>query len=190
MITVSKSSMKKFFLILALMASVSNLWAQAKATNALQAKFDNSLALYFYKNTLRMLNQSENKDFDDMVKNIDKLKFLMVDKSTRNFGPKEYQKLVQDYRAEDYESAMTGRMQGRNFDVFIKDKPRSTVVLVNDSTSLFVLDMVGTIDASKAGTLFSTIDNSTDIGKKIRNFTEHKGKKDWDREKDKEKSEH
>ncbi len=182
--------MKKLVLILAMAASVSTLWAQAKTTNALQASFDNALALYFYKNTLRMLNQAENKDFDEMVKNIDKLKFLMVDKSTKNFGPKEYQKLVRDYRAEDFESAMTGRMEGRNFDVFIKDNPRSTVVLVNDSTSLFVLDMVGTIDASKVGTLFSTIDNSTDIGKKIRNFTEHKGKKDEDKEKVKEKSEH
>ena len=52
--------------------------------------------------------------------------------------------------------------------------------------------MIGTIDASKVGTLFSTIDESTDIGKRIKNFTEHKGKKDGDKdmEKHKEKSEH
>jgi hypothetical protein len=182
--------MKKFILIAWLAASTPALWAQSNTTNKLQEKFESSLSLYFYKNTLRMLNQSENKDFDEMVKNIDKLKFLMVDKSTRNFGSKDYQKLLGDYRAENYESAMTGRMQGRNFDVYIKDKPRATVVLVNDSTNLYVLDMIGTIDASKVGTLFSTIDGSTDISKKIRNFTEHKGKKDWDKEKSKEKSEH
>jgi hypothetical protein len=168
--------MKKIILIIILAASTSILWAQAKTTNALQEKFESSLSLYFYKNSLRMLNQTENKDFDEMVKNIDKLKFLMVDKSTRGFGSKEYQKLLSDYRAENYESAMTGRMEGRSFDVYIKDKPRGTVVLVNDSTNLYVLDMIGTIDASKVGTLFSTIDKSTDIGEKIKNFTEHKGK--------------
>ncbi|MDD1443062.1 DUF4252 domain-containing protein [Dolichospermum sp. ST_sed3] len=184
--------MKRIILVVAMAASSLGLLAQAKTTNALQKNFDNSLSLYFYKNTLRMLNQAENKDFDEMVKNIDKLKFLMVDKTAKNFGTKEYQKLISDYRAEDYESAMTGRMDGRNFDVFIKDKPQSTVVLVNDSSNLFVLDMVGTIDASKVGTLFSTIDNSTDIGKKIKSFTEHKGKKDEDKDKEKpkEKSEH
>jgi hypothetical protein len=84
---------------------------------------------------------------------------------------------------------MTGRMQGRSFDVYIKDKPRGTVVLVNDSTNLYVLDMIGTIDASKVGSLFSTIDQSTDIGQRIKNFTDHKGKKDWKKDKE-EKSEH
>lgn len=179
--------MKKLILIILLSASPVVLWAQAKTTNALQEKFESSLSLYFYKNTLRMLNQKEDKNFDEMIRNIDKLKFLMVDKSTKKFGSKEYQKLLSDYRAEHYESAMTGRMEGRNFDVYIKDEPRGTVVLVNDSTNLYVLDMIGTIDASKVGTLFSTIDQSTDIGEKIKNFTEHKGKKDGKKYKDVEK---
>lgn len=175
-----------FLLVLATAA-----WSQAKTTNALQKTFDNSLSLYFYKNTLRMLNQTENKDFDEMVKNIDKLKFLMVDKTTKNFGAKDYQNLLRGYHAENYESAMTGRMQGRNFDVYIKDDPRATVVLVNDSTNLYVLDMIGTIDASKVGTLFSTIDGSVDIGQKIKNFTEHKGKRNrGDKEESREKSDH
>ncbi|MEJ0056880.1 MAG: hypothetical protein WDN75_15230 [Bacteroidota bacterium] len=60
--------------------SSSLVWAQAKTTEALQSRFDNSLSLYFYKNTLRMLNQSDNKDFDEMIRNIEKLKFLMVNK--------------------------------------------------------------------------------------------------------------
>jgi hypothetical protein len=182
--------MKRLILILTLTASASVIWAQAKTTNKLQEKFEGSLSLYFYKNTLRMLNQTENKDFDEMIKNIEKLKFLMVDKSTKNFGPNDYQKLLGDYRSEDYESAMTGRMEGKSFDVYIKEKPRGTVVLVNDSTNLYVLDMIGTIDAGRVGTLFSTIDGSTDIRQKIKNFAGHKEKKDLGSDHTKEKSEH
>ncbi len=185
--------MKIVILLAAFFLSSIGLWAQAKTTQDLQAKFENSLSLYFYKNTLRMLNQSENKEFDEMVKNIDKLKFLMVDKTSKNFGVQDYAKLKKDYQAEDYESAVTSRYQGKNFDVFIKDKKGSspgTVVLVNDSTSLYVLDMIGTIDVLQAGKLFSTIDESSDIGKKIRNFTEHKDKKDKEKDKDKEPSDH
>ena len=61
----------------------------------------------------------------------------------------------------------------------MKDKKGSslgTVVLVNDSTSLYVLDIIGTIDVRKASSLFSTIDSSSDIGKQIKNFTNRKEK--------------
>lgn len=134
-----------------------------------------------------MLNQSENKEFDEMIRNIEKLKFLMVDKSTKNFSTNEYIKLKKDYQDEKYESIITSRYEGKNFDVYIKDAKGSTpgtVVLVNDSTSLFVLDMIGTIDVTKVGTLFSTIDGSTDIGSKIKDFMNHKDKKNKDKDKD------
>jgi len=153
--------------------------AQSKTTETLQKDFDTSLALFFYKNTLRMLNQTENKEFDEMVKDIEKMKFLMVDKSSRGFGKQEYQKLLGDYQAEDYEEIMTSRYQGKNFDIYIRDKKGSklgTVVLVNDSTNLFVLDIVGKIDVTKAGALFSTLDSNTDIGKQIRGFVDTKNR--------------
>jgi hypothetical protein len=170
--------MKKLLILLALVIATAETRAQAKTTEALQANFDKSLALYFYKNTLRMLNQTENKEFDEMIKDIQKLKFLMVDKDAKKFGSADYKKLKQDYQSEHFESVMTSRYQGRNFDVFYNDKKGSTpgtVVLVNDSSSLFVLDIVGTIDVTKVGSLFSTIDESSDIGRKIKDFM---GKKD------------
>jgi hypothetical protein len=147
--------------------------AQTETTQALQKKFDESFSLYFYKNTLRMLNQTDNKEFDEMIKNIEKMKFLVIDKSKTNFAAPDYKKLVSDYKSETYEEAVTSRYQGRSFDVYLKDKNGSTpgtVVLVNDSTSLYVLDILGTIDVRNASKLFSTIDESSDIGQKIKSF--------------------
>ena len=120
-----------------------------------------------------MLNQTDNKEFDEMIKNIDKMKFLVVDKTKTNFASADFKKLVSDYKSESYEEAVTSRYQGRSFDVYLKDKKGSTlgtVILVNDSTSLYVLDMLGTIDVRKASQLFSTIDQSSDIGQKIKSF--------------------
>lgn len=153
--------------------------AQSKTTDALEKKFDNSMAFYFYKNTLRMLNQQENKEFDDLIRNIEKLKFLIIDKGEGRFAPSDYKKLISDYRAENYEAIVTSRMDGRNFDIYLNDAGHTpaTVVLVNDSTSLFVLDMIGSLDVTKAGALFSAIDGSSEIGKKIKDFTEHKDTK-------------
>ena len=40
-------------------------------------------SLYFYQNTLRMLNQTENKEFDELIKDIEKMKFLMIEKDAQ-----------------------------------------------------------------------------------------------------------
>lgn len=147
--------------------------AQTETTTALHDRFDDALSLYFYKNTLRMLNQTENKEFDELIKDIEKMKFLVIDKSDE-FQSADYKKLVKDYNGEDYEEIMTSRFQGKNFDVLLKEKNGSTkgmVVLANDSTNLYVLDILGKVELNKVTKLFSTIDDSAEIGKMIKAFS-------------------
>ncbi len=171
--------MKKLMLFVLVACLSFGAQSQSKTTNDLQARYEDSFALYFYKNTLRMLNQKEDKDLDELIRNIDKLKFLMLDKVANHFGPDAYKKLIKAYQAESYEAIMTSRMDGRNFDIYLNDKGGSkpgTVVLVNDSTNLYILDVIGTIDVSKAGALFSAIDDNSEIGKRIKDFANHKEK--------------
>lgn len=159
-------------LIVILLLAVTNVFGQTKTTESLHKAHGDALALYFYNNTLRMLNQSEDKAFDELIRDIQKMKFLMIDKGA-TFGTTQYKQLVSGYKSEAFEEIMTSRYQGRNFDVFLKDKNGKTegmIVTVNDSTSLFVLDIVGSIAIDKVTTLFKTIDESTDIGKKIKDF--------------------
>ena len=97
----------------------------------------------------------------------------MINK-TNTFGNADYKKLVTDYKGESFEEIMTSRYQGKNFDVFLKEnggKTKGMVVLVNDSSSLYVLDIIGSIALDKVTSLYSTLDKSADIGKKIKNFT-------------------
>lgn len=146
---------------------------QTKTTEKLHKANSDALSLFFYNNTLRMLNQADDKDFDAIIKDIEKMKFLMIEKSA-NFGSKEYNQLVSGYKSESFEEIMTSRYQGRNFDVFLKDAKGRTegmIVTVNDSTNLYVLDIVGSIALDKVTKLFTTLDESSDIGKKIKEFT-------------------
>jgi hypothetical protein len=159
--------------------------AQSKTTEILQKKFNDSFSLFFYHNTLRMINQSESKEFDEMIKDIEKMKFLMIDKR-EIFKPVDYQKLKKDYLAETFEEVMTTRYQGRNLDILMKEKSGRTlgmVVLVNDSTSLYVLDIVGRITPDKVATLYRAIDESADIRNKTKNFSGRNAKRrDSDKE--------
>jgi len=164
-------AMKHLILTLLLCASII-VNAQTNTTNELDKKYS-GFSLYFYKNTLKMFNQKDDKAFDEMVKDIEKMKFLIVDKTKSAFADADYKKLLKGYASEKYEEMMTSRYKGRNFDVYIKQNNgdvKGTVILVNDSTNLYVLDILGKIALDKASTLFKTLDDNADISKKIKDF--------------------
>ncbi len=148
------------------------LFAQTQTTVALDKKYE-GMSLYFYKNTLKMLNQKDDKDFDELIKDIEKMRFVMVNKEKEKFAKTEYATLKSSYQSEKYDEVMTGRFDGRNFDVFVKEvngSVKGTVILASDSSNLYVLDILGKVALNKATSLFNTLDSSTDIGKKIRDF--------------------
>jgi hypothetical protein len=167
--------MKILILLLVLPVFVS---AQTKTTEELDKKYE-GLSLYFYKNTLRMLNQSDNKDFDELIKDIEKMKFLMIDKTKSKFADSDYKTLKSSYGTEQYEEMMTSRFQGKNFDVYIKQdggRVKGTVIMASDSTNLYVLDILGRVALDKATSLFSTLNQSTDIGQRVKDFVSNDDK--------------
>jgi hypothetical protein len=180
--------LKSLAFVLAILTSPIFGLAQSNTTEALEKKYDNSLALFFYHNTLRMLNQKEDKGFDELIKDIEKMKFLMIKKDQDSFDRTAYKNLVNDYKGESFEEIMTSRFEGKNFDVFIREKDNKTkamLVLINDDTNLFVLDILGSIALNKVTELYNTLDESADIGSQIKRFA---GGKD-DEEKDSKKKE-
>ncbi len=161
--------------------------AQSKTTEALEKKHSDALKLFFYQNTLRMLNQKNDPNFDELIKDIEKMKFLLIKKGENNFNPAGYKQLVSDYKKEAFEEIMTSRFDGKNFDIFLKEKDGKTkgmLVLVNDKESLYVLDILGSININKVTDLYSTLDQSSDIGKQIQNFMGDNDKRDDDKDDD------
>jgi CRISPR/Cas system-associated endonuclease/helicase Cas3 len=164
--------MKKYILIAGVfMASVAI--GQTKTTNALEKQFEDSFVLFFYNNTLKMLNQTEDKEFDELIKDIEKMKFLMINKSAANFSNADYKALVTGYKSEKYENMMSARSEGKNFDVYLmeeNDRVKGTVILVNDSAQLYVLDVVGRVNPNQVTKFFSSLDENSDIAGKIKGF--------------------
>jgi hypothetical protein len=165
--------MRNFIITICALLVCGSVSAQSKTTEALHKKYSESLSLFFYNNTLRMLNQTEDKAYDELIKDIEKMKFLMIEKA-QSFTGADYKKLVSGYKGESFEEIMTSRFQGKNFDVLLKEsggKTKGMIVLINDSSSLYVLDIVGSIALDKVTSLYSTLDKSSDIGKRIKDFT-------------------
>lgn len=162
----------RYIILLFFMLSAAAAKCQSKTTEKLHKKHHEALSLFFYNNTLRMINQNDDKEFDALIKDIEKMKFLMIKKE--KFAKADYQRLITDYKSELFEEMMTSRHQGKNFDVYMKEgSTKGMVVAVNDDENLYVLDIVGSIPLNKVTTLFNTIDESSEIGKKIKEFVKH-----------------
>ena len=165
--------MIKLFLLSVLSLACSfTVFAQSKTTEALHEQHNEALALFFYNNTLRMLNQTDDPAFDDLIRDIEKMKFLMIDKSGKGL---DYKDLVRDYKTESFEEVMTSRYEGKNFDIFVREKDKKTngmLVLINDEKNLYVLDIVGSIALNQVTELYNQLDKSADIGRKIKAFTQ------------------
>lgn len=157
------------WLTIALVFVVSIASAQSRTTQKLQEQFKDSRAFFFYNNTLRMINQSEDPEFDEAIRDIEKMKLLLIAKDD-GF---DFKNVVSQYTSEDFEEILTSRHEGRNFDIFLKEKNGKTtamLALVNDENNLFVLDIVGRIDPGKMTKFFSVMDEKSDISNKIKNF--------------------
>lgn len=175
-------SRNAFFVLLLFCSTAFSIsgFAQSKVTQAFSDANKDALTLFFYKNTLKMLNQSESKEFDELIKDIEKMKFMLIDKVANKFGTQQFKKLVSDYKSEGYEEIISSRMDGRNFNVYLKENKGAalgTVILVNDSTDFYLLDVLGSIPINKVPELFKQIDQSSDIGKRIKDFTKKVEKK-------------
>ncbi|MEX2233292.1 MAG: DUF4252 domain-containing protein [Cyclobacteriaceae bacterium] len=163
------------------------LKAQSLTTEALHKKHSGSLQLFFYNNTLRMLNQTDDKEFDKLIEDIEKMRFLMIKKEETNFGNAEFNKLVSDYKAEAFQGIMTSRHEGKNFDVYLKEqggKTEGMLVLINDAKNLYVLDILGAIALDKVTSLYNALDKSTDISSKIKAFVHDDDDDDEDKKSD------
>lgn len=157
---------------LMLVATVTIATAQTKTTQALDEKYE-GLSLFFYRNTLRMLNQKDDPAFDELIKDIEKMRFMMINKQESGFSDGDFKKLLEGYKSEAYEEMMSGRADGRTFTVYLREVKgdiKGTIIVAKDTDSVLVLDILGKIAVNKVPEFFSAIDNSTDIGGKIKDF--------------------
>jgi len=184
--------MRYITIILLLVISFS-AQAQSDATESFHKRCHNARVFFFYNNTLRMINQGEDKNFDDLIKDIERMKLLIINKTEEKFNDGEYKKLIADYKKESFEEIMATRHEGKSFNIYLKEKDGKTkgmIVTVNDTDMMYVLDIVGSVALTNIQKFFKEIEGNTDIARRIENLTGKGKDKEKDEEKDEEKSKH
>lgn len=162
----------KNFLSLVFLFGTSFCLAQTETTNEFDRMYS-SRTFFLYNNTLKMINQQGDKAFDELIKDIEKMKVVWVSKKDKNFGAEQYKKLVAGYKAEEFEEILNSRYEGKSFNAYMKEKDGNTkgvVIVVDDGENMYVMDIVGKVALNQITNLFSTLDNNSDIGQKFKNM--------------------
>jgi len=103
-----------------------------------------------------MLNIQDSKEFAELVKDIDKMKLLRIDKEKSSFSNEQYKELISDYKSEDFEELMTLKQKEMKINAYIKEDGGDTegiVVLLNEASNLIILDIKGSVPLAKIGEL-------------------------------------
>lgn len=153
--------MTKVVTLLLLMSPVLS-FAQSSTTQAFHEDHEDAFVLFFYRNTLKMLNQDDNPDFIEIIKDIDKMKFIRVNKLEEGLKKEDYNQLVKDYYDEDFEDLMTMRHEGMNVNAYIQEDDGVTtgiVILMQDDQTISILDIKGTVPISKMATIITKVQN-------------------------------
>lgn len=150
--------MKKLILPLLLIS----FWgySQSRTTQDFHDDHENAFVLFFYSNTLKMLNQDNNAEFEELIKDIDKMKFLRVNKAAEGLDDGDFKGLKEDYYDDDFEDLMTMRHEGMNVNVYIKEDDGVTegiVMLMQDDESISILDIKGAVPIGKMANLISRV---------------------------------
>lgn len=151
--------MKKLALLSIILVPLMAL-GQSKTTKSLEEKYEDAFGLFFYNNTLNMLNQTDDEDFAELIKDIDKMKFLRISRKENKITQAQITDLIADYKAEDFEDLMTMRYEGMNVQVYIQEDDKVTtglVFIMSDEESLSVLDVKGAVPMSQLANLISKV---------------------------------
>ena len=156
--------MRKLIVILLILAVVPSFCiAQSRAMENLSEKHEDGFVLMFYHSTLKMLIPEDNKKMQEVIYGIEKIKLLRVSELTETKTENEMVK--SDLREEGYEEAITMRHDGNNMIIYIKEKKgitKGAFFLMEEDSSLTVLDLVGEIPIDKLFTLSTEIDMLTE----------------------------
>ena len=142
-----------------------NAFAQSKAmANLSDATAGDSFSLVFYYSTLKMLIPEENMELKEVIRDIEKIKFMSLDIPFEELDPSVRSNVYEDLSAEDYEEALSMRTSDGKARIFIRGEGPNTkgIFMVMDmDDSGIVLDIKGYIPVDKLLTFNREIDSLT-----------------------------
>jgi hypothetical protein len=134
------------FLILGLYIQIYDCHAQCITIENWSQNKDGIRTLCFYPTTLRMVNVNRDKGFNEMVKDIKKLKIMLVDVKKANFKKEDVSTLTKGIRAELFKDMIQFQRGKQSIYIFVKEvkeKPVAFSGIIFSDDQLILIDLKG-----------------------------------------------
>lgn len=153
--------MRRTFIVLFSLFIYTGLFSQSKSIEKFRKAYPEDQNVFFYSSTLNMLNVEESPEFEDLIKDIEKIAVLIYKKAEREFDSEKINGIVTGLKREKYVELMVISDSGNKINLYKKDKRDRTVgfaALVDNEESLVLIDVKGSIDFKKFMELKNKID--------------------------------
>ena len=133
--------------------------AQSKVMRNLSEEFPDGRVFMFYHSSLRMLNVEDDPDFDRMIRDIEKIKVLMIEKEESFESEKVLSEIKDGLEDEEFEELMAVKSKDYNIGVYIleDDESEGFFLLMNEDDNLIAIDLVGSMPIGDIGQLVDKI---------------------------------
>ena len=121
--------------------------SQTKHTQEFHKSHPEAFTLFFYKSTIRMLDPTNSDDYFNMIKDIEKAKFLRLDEAS--VSEAELNQFIASIKEDSFEEGVTMRKQGAVANVFIRDaegEKSGLIFIMKSEGQVFLLDIVGKVE--------------------------------------------
>ena len=126
----------------------------------LAEEYDEARVFMIYHSSLNMLNIEDNEDFTRVVRDIDRIKVLIIDKSESEFTSSNLDDLRETLEDRSYEELMTFDSKENNIAVFIQEDDEDIegfFLYMEEEESFTAIDVRGSIQLKDIGLLVEKI---------------------------------
>ena len=142
------------------------VYGQSKVMRNLADEFPDARALVFYYSSLNMLNLEDDPEFSEMIRDIEKIKLLIIDKEDNEFNTNVTTAIKNDLKKYDFEELMTVKSKDYDIGVFIIEDDgdiEGFFFLMDEEDSLIAVDLVGSMPVGGVGMLIDKISEANDF---------------------------
>jgi hypothetical protein len=144
--------MKKVFILFFLAMTCVIVTAQSKSIERFRKLHKEDQNVFFYSSTIKMLNNENEPEFADLIKDIDKVMVLLYEKEKQKFNTQDIIELKNNLQKEKYVPLLIINENNNTINLYKRDRKEKTVgfsAIVDNKESLVIIDVKGSIDFKK-----------------------------------------
>jgi hypothetical protein len=156
----------KIITILAFIALPLFSHGQSKVMRELGNDYPDAFVLMFYHSSLNMLNLDDDPDFARMIKDIEKIKVLRVDKDVDEFRKEDLTSLKAQITDQGFEQLMVINSKDYDIGVYIledDDEIEGFFLLMDEDENFTAIDVLGSMAVGDIGQLVEKIKDVKDL---------------------------